>query len=257
MKKIIFVIAILLPVIGYSQQKEIKKQRRFQPFITLNYNLQNINYISDYSSYYFPTYRNSNFFGAEFGFLLLPKNENGLFFEYTNKLDAELGIMGIYSLDGNDKGNNIVNQTITSGFFGTLNVGKTIFKNEYSSFITGVSIGDKYASGISGNYLITPQQYEEYDGFHLTPGIFGKFQTKISNQFSLSLNLTLSQSILNFWAFAENGSDFNFKHPLFLDFSVKLQHQSGVYLFFENNYMIPYGNKQSSFRNSIGIGFQF
>ena len=116
MKKIIFVIAILLPTISYSQQKEIKKQRRFQPFITLNYNLQNINYISDYSSDYFPTYRNSNFFGAELGFLLLPKNENGLFFEYTNKLDAELGIMGIYSLAGNDKGNNIVNQTITSGF---------------------------------------------------------------------------------------------------------------------------------------------
>ena len=165
--------------------------------------------------------------------------------------------MQIYYFAGNDKGNNITDKTITSGIFGTLNIGKTIFRNEHSSFIAGVSTGDKYTSGISGNYLIAPQNYDEYDGFHLTPGIFGKLQSKINNKFSLSVNLGISQSVLNFWTFADNANDFNFKHPLFLDFSVKLQHQSGVYLIFENNYLIPFGNKQSSFRNSIGAGFRF
>lgn len=256
MKKLFFAFVIIFPIITYSQNKEIKSVRRFHPFISFNYNLQNLNYIADYTHEYFPTFNNSNFFGSEFGFLIMPKKENGLYFEYTNKFDAELGIRVMYSLLGNNKGENIVNYTITSGFFGTLNIGKTIYKNEQSILYAGISIGDKYSSGITGNFLITPNN-DEYDGFHLTPGVFGKLQTTINDKFSLSLKLILSQSVLNFWRFTDNGNDFNFKHPFFTNFSVKLQHKSGLYLKFENSFLIPYGEMQTSFRNSIGIGYQF
>ena len=39
---------------------------------------------------------------------------------------------------------------------------------------------------------------------------------KINNKLSLSVNLGISQSVLNFWAFADNANDFNFNtsdHP--------------------------------------------
>ncbi len=257
MKKLLFTIVLIFPLITFSQNNNTKPEKRFYPFIALNYNMHNIYSYSYYDSHY-PSYllNNSNFFGAEFGFTLRPKTENGLYFDYINKLDAELGIKGIYDIFNSEKGDLITDNNISSGFFGTLNIGKQIYKNEISNVIVGISIGDKYVSGVTGNFLKAPG-YGEYDGFHFTPGIFGKIQTKLNNKFSLELDLTLSQSVMNFWRFAENGNDFNFKHPFFADFSVKIKHKSGFYIVLQNNYLIPFNNKQTYTRNSIGIGFTF
>jgi len=97
----------------------------------------------------------------------------------------------------------------------------------------------------------------EYEGFHFTPGIFGKLNTKLTEKLSLSVKAGLSQSVLNFWRFADNGNDFNFKHPLFADFSVTFNHKSGFYFKTENNLMIPYKDISSYYRISFGIGYRF
>ncbi len=257
MKKSIFLIIFLFPLISFSQKNEKTFKARFHPFVELNYNRQNISYINQ--NMYYP-YRssyslNSNFFGGTFGFELLPKKENGYYFYYENKLLPELGIKELYGLSGSNTEYTITGNNISSGFFGKLSAGKEIFSNDFSKIIAGVSLGDRYISGTNGIYY--GQEIIEYEGFHLTPGIFAELNSKISEKYSLSINAGLSQSVLNFWRFAENGSDFNFRHPLFFDFSVKIKHKSGFYLVIGNSLMIPYRDMKSSSKITFGIGFYF
>ena len=81
MKRIVIVFLILTPLLASSQQHIQKKHKAFYPHIVLNYNVQNILY-PDRSSIN-PGFNNSNFFGSEFGFSILPRNKTGLFFCYN------------------------------------------------------------------------------------------------------------------------------------------------------------------------------
>jgi len=146
MKKSILVLFAVLPVLLFAQNPD-KKEKRFRPFFNFTYNLQNMQ--SPHTLYVYPNNKTySNFFGAEFGFSISPKKENGLYFNYSNKLDAELGVREIYYLFNSDKGDLITDYNLSSGFFGSLDIGKQYFSNENTQFIVGVKIADKYISGM-------------------------------------------------------------------------------------------------------------
>ncbi len=252
MNRLIIIVILTFPILTFAQQHVHKKHKAFYPYISFNYNynkIQTVNYADE------AVFENSDFFGSEFGFSIFPKNETGLYFDYNNKLVGELGVREIYYLFDDLNGDNIVDYTITTGFFGSLDIGKQVFCKENSQFIAGIRISDKYISGIS--HLLYYPEMIEYDGFHLDPGIYGEYRRKLGRKYSLSAKLALSQSVLNFWKFEEDGDDYDFRHPLFTDLSVKLFHKSGLYLKAENNFIFFYDDIKPSFRVSSGIGFRF
>lgn len=254
MKRIIIIFAVIAPLFASAQQHVHKKHKSFYPYFFFNYNyikIQSVNFSGE------TVFENSNFFGSEFGFSIFPKNESGLYFDYNNKLVAELGVKEIYKLFNNADSEQITGNTISSGFFGSLDIGKQISSNKNSQFIAGIRLSDKYISGtglINNHFGVNDIEYE---GFHLSPGIYGEYKRKLNKSFSFCAKAALTQSVLNFWKFAENGDDFEFRHPLFTDLNANISHKSGIYIKAETNFMIPYSEIKPSFRISFGAGFRF
>ena len=256
MKRIVIVFLVLTPLLASSQQHIQKKHKAFYPYIVLNYNIQNIQ-SNPYLSILNPARYNSNFFGSEFGFSILPRNKNGLFFTFDNKLVAELGVREIYKLFNSYRADNITDYTISSGFFGSLDIGKQIYNDNNAQVIAGIRIADKYIAGI--NPLSHDPNFidYEYEGFHIAPGIFGEYKRKLGREYSLSIKLALSQSVFNIWSIEENILNYVYRHPFFTDLSIQFIHKSGIYLKAENTNMFSYGDNEPMYRFSFGIGYRF
>ena len=254
MKGIIILLFVLLPSVTTAQQHVHKEHKGFYPFISVNYNYIKIQSVSLSEE---AVFENSNFFGSEFGFSIFPKNESGLYFDYNNKFIGELGVREIYKLFNSPDSEQITDNTISSGFFGSLDIGKQVNSNKNSQFIAGIRLSDKYISGIDLINNHSGVNDIEYEGFHLSPGIYGEYKRKLNKSFSFCAKAVLTQSVLNFWKFAENGDEFEFRHPLFTDLNVNLRHKSGIFIKAETNFMIPYSDIDPSFRISFGAGFRF
>ena len=257
MKRLIIVFLAIMPLFATAQQHVKKKHKAFYPHISLNYNVQNIPFPDPNLSILNPAIYRSNFFGSEFGFSILPKNKTGFFFSYNNKLVAELGVREIYYLFNSDIGNNITDYTISSGFFGSLDIGKQVFSDNNSQLIAGIRIADKFIAGTDP--LLQAPKFIDYEneGFHIVSGIFGEYKRKLGKTYSLDVKLALSQSVYNIWAIGDNTNDVVYSHPFFIDISTHLFHKSGLYIKVENTTLISYGIIDSLYRFSLGIGYRF
>ena len=239
MKRIVILFLVFVPLLASSQQHIHKKKKLFHPYISLNYNILKISYPEYISS--LEGYQISKFFGSEFGFSILPKTETGLYFNYNNKFFSELVINEIFK-SSNSRYNAIENN-LTSGYFGSIDIGKQIkIYNDNSQIIAGIRISDKYVSGVTPDILYHPE-ITEYDGFHIAPGIYGEYNRKLSKKYKMSVKLAITKSVL--------------KHPFFSDLSFKLKHKSGLYLKAENNIMFSYIETKPVYRFSFGIGYRF
>lgn len=256
MNRLIILIFLTFPILTSAQQHVHRKNRVFFPHLSINYNLHNINEVSYSADYTEQILTKSNFFGVELGFTLLPKEDKGYFVEYNNKLVPELGIREIYKLIHVDVGERIVNYTLSSGFCGSLDVGKRLYKESSSEFIAGIRISDKYISGVNNIYFVSSSE-PYFDGFHFSPGIFALYRFNINKKNYITSKLAISHSVLNFWKFTENGDYYNFSKPFFTDLNIEFHNKSGLFVKAENTVMFPHDQITPAYRLSFGIGYRF
>ena len=235
--------------------------KRFLPYAGVTYNFHTMKELDLRGDEY--GYFISHFPGIEVGFTILPKKDNGWQIEYKNTFLGELAIYGIYNIftnPGNGFLEDIVNSTIGNGFFGRLDIGKSIIHTPTQRMNAGFIVSDKVIFGtedyphviggpIPGSYTNT--------GFHFTPGIFASYHKLFQNQSVLSVNISFSQSLFNLHQFGEDSAIDNFVLPLFTELQINYQMPGGVYI--KTGTIIPtsFNGVPADARISVGVGSTF
>ena len=259
MKWLLFILIITIPNFICAQDNKFS-QNRMRLYLGLSYLIHDIdNFIYEDGNL---TVKKSKHIGLEFGFSLLPKNENGIYVDFKNNLLGELAAGEICKLLGFEStGNLVVDKTISSGFFGRVDIGKIIFTDGLQYLKGGFVISDKYVSGDftseydptdPGRIILPSTRPGEIEGFHITPGVYAEFSRFLGQNNILSLNLCLSQSIFNLW---DLNSDLVYLKPLFPEINIKFLNKSGVFVSIGSILMIPYRDIDPSYRLSFTLGY--
>jgi len=259
MKWLFFILIVIIPNFICAQNNKFT-QNKVRLYLGLSYLIHDIdNYIYEDGDL---TIKKSKHIGLEFGFSLLPQNENGIYVDFKNNLLGELAAGEICKLFGFEStGDLSVDKTISSGFFGRVDIGKIIYTNGLQYLKSGFVISDKYISGdFISEYdpsdptriIIPSTRPGEVEGFHITPGVYAEFSRFLGQNNILSLNLCLTQSIFNLW---DINSDLVYLKPLFPELNIKFLNQSGVFVSIGSILMIPYRDIYPSCRLSFTLGY--
>ena len=248
MKTLAAFLLILFPLSLYSQEDQTS-ETRLKLFAGISYHFHSM----DFYYYDGSTSRESHFFGSEFGFSLRPKEQDGIYVEFRNLLLGDLLVREIYRMAGSEKYSYATDYTISSGFFGRLDLGRRWGGNNHIG--AGFLISDKYVSGINGNfYIYDKSTYGEIEGFHLTPGIYTEYLAPLGTKNDFIANVSVQQSVFNFW---QIGHTQKYLYPLFIETSLGLQNHTGVFLKLSSILMVPYQRYDPEYRLSLTLGYNF
>jgi hypothetical protein len=262
-KKMFFqflLIFVFQSLVSMSAQVSVSSPVRFKPYAGLTYNYHTMENLVrragevDYFSSHFP--------GIEFGFTLAPDDENGWSLEYMNTFLGELAIYGIADQTRNPYNgflNDIVDRTVGNGFLGRLDIGKTLMATPGKRLLVGFVIADKVVLG--SDDLVHVREPETTistkDGFHFTPGLFAALMGNLPNLSTLTVNISLSQSLFNLHQFGEENIQDHFLLPLFTELQFKYQIPAGIYFRAAALMAMPYKELPADARISAGIGYTF
>ncbi len=244
----LLLLLIITPMVIFGQDKPAKESR-FDFFAGLTYNFHTFEY-SNWNGDGTYNYK-SNFPGIEFGFNISPKIDKRLYLSFRNNFLGELLFYGIFQPTESDKIGRPIDYSIGHGFFGRLDLGWRLGKNE--KFGAGFVISDKWITGMRGPVFMDPMA-PEIEGFHVTPGIYGVFRTPLGSKNQLKAGLSLQQSVFNFWQIESKDK---FQYPLFIEADVQLRNHTGIYIGLGSILIVPYTELNPEYRISLSLGYIF
>ncbi len=253
---------LVAQVAQVAQDQSPKSEPRFLPYAGITYQIHNLSN---------PTVNNddgflsgSHFPGMEVGFTLLPKTPSGWTLEYRNTFLLELALYEIAGETANPYNGimtDIVDRTICHGFLGDFRADRRLITTPGKTLSAGFLVSDKVILGTESYPVVSYHGIGEdsytMDGFHFTPGVFASYRQEYVSGMTLSLDLSLAQSLFNLHQFDREAAYENFIHPLFLEIRVKTQFNNGIYLRAGGLMGASFNRLPAAARISAGIGYTF
>jgi hypothetical protein len=245
-----------------AQDPSSESKPRFLPHAGITYQVHNLSHHLSVANN--DRFSGSHFPGMEVGFTLLPESPSGWTIEYRNTFLLELALYEIVDETANPYNGimaDIVDRTICHGILGEFRTGRPLITTPGRTLSAGFLISDKVILGaesypIVSYYGIGEDSYT-MDGFHFTPGVFASFRQQYLNGMTLSLDLSLAQSLFNLHQFDREAAYENFVHPLFMEVLVKTQFDNGIYLRAGGLMGASFTRLPAAARISAGIGYSF
>lgn len=230
----------------HAQDPEKKAQHSFRPYFGLTYN-------HHIEPYYYRTFENeleltgqTGFPGMEFGFSWMMCQPWGLKLNYRNTLLGELLIREMaYAVQADKIGHRITDHTLSSGFFGRMEMVKQVWKNQKATLDAGLFISDRYSSEY--HFMITPGVSSTLN-IDLGKGHFLQFRGALSP----SVNMPLPKDMQDTYAHQ--------KYTFLLgDFDIRFQHRAGIYIGLGGTVLKPLREtyNRTTARKALSVGWLF
>lgn len=248
---LILLLLTSLPFCSLQAQEPGKKaQSTFQPYFGLTYNhhIEPIYYRWDDYEFGDPDELTlqTGFPGMEFGFSWVMCQPWGLKLNYRNTLLGELLIREMaYAVQADKIGHRITDNTLSSGFFGRMEMVKQVWKNQKATVDAGLFISDRYASEY--HFMITPG-VSSILNIDLGKGHFLQFRGALSP----SVNMPLPKDMQDTYAH----QNYTF---LLGDFDIRFQHRVGMYIGLGGTVLKPLRetHNRTTARKALSVGWQF